>query len=113
MAYIERTDALAIVDLHHGARQAYHKIRNLPSADVVPVVHGPMRIEVTTDDFVNRELAANGGWYRKHYFCPSCGQKLKEETYEKEHCFGSWDLVREECPLNYCPNCGARMDGDG
>lgn len=31
----------------------------LKKADVAPVLHGPMRIEVTTDDFVNRELAAN------------------------------------------------------
>lgn len=78
-----------------------------------PVVHGRMRIEFTTDDFVNRELASNGGWYRKRYFCPFCGQKLKEETYEKEHCFASWDLVREECSLHYCPNCGAHMkDGE-
>ena len=81
-----------------------------PAADVALVVCGPMRVEVTTDDFVNQELALNSGWYRKRYFCLSCGQKLKEETYEKEQCFASWDLVREECPLHHCPNCGARMD---
>lgn len=114
-AYIEREALLRHIDIHcDGCGEARHCVVTAPAADVAPVVHGPMRVEVTTDDFVNRELASNSGWYRKRYFCPSCGQKLKEETYEKEHCFASWDLVREECPLHHCPNCGAHMkDGEG
>ncbi len=24
-----------------------------------------------------------------------------------------WDSAREPCKLSYCPNCGAKMDGDG
>lgn len=48
--YIERTKALAIVDLHHGARQAYHKIRNIPEEDVVPVVHGRWEFAGGDDD---------------------------------------------------------------
>jgi predicted amidophosphoribosyltransferase len=59
---------------------------NIPSADVAPVVHGRwIEGEMVIDDGV-------GGYI---YHCSEC-----EDWYH------AWTP-------NYCPNCGARMDGDG
>lgn len=75
-----------------------------------PVIHGQMRVEIVTDDFVNKELAQNSGWYRKRYYCPSCGKKLKDETYEKDYCYMDWNVVWGGDKLRYCPFCGTRID---
>ena len=91
---------------------ASHLVSQVPAADVVPLVHGELRVEVTTEGFLNAEVATQRGWYRKCYFCPSCNQQLKEEMYEKDSCFMSWCVVRDESPMHYCPNCGARIDGE-
>ena len=89
--YIERIKALVIVDLHHGARQAYHKIRNLPAADVVPVVHGKW-ID-GADSF-----GAKRDKYRvcsRCNICVPCVTEVAEQYWQ------------------YCPNCGAYMkDGE-
>ena len=59
-------------------------IENLPVADVAPVVHGRW-IPVPSSDTV----------MGKAYTCSEC-DKMR---------FGSFKP-------NYCPNCGARMDGE-
>lgn len=56
---------------------------NLPAADVAPVVHGTWELR-------------HGSWY-----CSNCGRGYKIK-------FG----VAPACKHNYCPNCGAKMDGD-
>jgi hypothetical protein len=59
-------------------------IKDLPAADVAPVVHGRW------------EQDADGDWY-----CTTCDEVVaicesgRERTYRKP----------------YCPNCGAKMDG--
>lgn len=58
---------------------------NFPAADVAPVRHG--RWEWNDD---------NG-----FYYCSECGCVSPRENQDGEYC---------DCP-NYCPNCGARMDG--
>ena len=58
-------------------------IRAIPAADVVPVRHG--RWDSSRPD------APMFGFH----FCSLCGRK------------------RTSPQDNYCPNCGARMDGDG
>ena len=84
MAYIERTDALRIVDEHHGARQAYQRIRKIPAANVAPVVHGRWKkCRIPVPVYGGVEIS-----------CSICGRITAHE-------------------YNYCPNCGARMDGDG
>lgn len=64
----------------------YH-LQNLPTADVVEVRHGRW---LTTDA------------YPHHLYCSVC-----YKTYAKN---AKW--VNElDLPTNYCPNCGALMDG--
>jgi hypothetical protein len=59
-------------------------IKDAPTADVVEVVHGKWMF--------NRHQAPN----EKSYYCSLCAE-------------GESDYGRD----NYCPNCGAKMDGKG
>lgn len=63
-----------------------HVLSEAPAADVAPVVHG--RWEPCFDE--------NGRWRQGFAKCPNC----KKEYYA--HAINHF---------NYCPNCGARMDG--
>lgn len=64
-------------------RPAYDKLKK---ADVVEVVHGRWEIEIDHDEF----------WGDLDYYkCSLCG---------------NMELRDKQTP--YCPNCGARMDGD-
>ena len=65
---------------------AYVAIVKAPAADVAPVVHGRWEPHYE-HDFVSDEDVLCG------LHCSLCGL-----YYVKRH--------------NYCPNCGARMDGD-
>ena len=67
------------------ANSIYEVINNAPAADVAPVRHGR---------WIHTDLAAH--WYGKDE-CSEC-------TYH-EH--DRSDLSH----FNYCPNCGAKMDG--
>ena len=80
--YIERDAALEIVKRTSGDyATAFAEIRKIPAADVVPVVHGRWRY---------------CGFLQE---CQTCG-----EIYSMHggNAGKSW---------NYCPNCGAKMDG--
>ena len=62
-----------------------HTIECQPTANVVEVVHGRWEWYDQTVSW----------WYiNRGYMCSVCGFKTEDET-------------------NYCPDCGARMDGDG
>ena len=61
-------------------------LEKVPAADVVPVVHG--RWIDGAEDF-------------------TCGNHNAECSICR--CYVSWDGCDED--FNYCPNCGARMDG--
>ena len=61
-------------------------VRDMPAADVAPVVHG--RWIDGAEDF-------------------TCGNHNAECSICR--CYVSWDGCDED--FNYCPNCGARMDG--
>ena len=67
-------------------------VDRLPSADVAEVVHGEWLNFV--GDYVTAE-------------CSVCGECYDTSDYnDKEH----FDMVKQ---LNkYCPNCGAKMDGE-
>lgn len=68
-----------------GIEAAVEAVGNLPEADVAPVRHGRW---LTTDAYPHR------------LYCSVC-----YKTYAKN---AKW--VNElELPVNYCPNCGARM----
>lgn len=65
-----------------GIESVLEYVKNLPAADVAPVVHGR--------------------WIEDHDYlkCAECGVMVKRDfTFFG---IGNW---------NYCPNCGAKMDG--
>ena len=59
-------------------------IKRQPAADVAPVVHGRWVPKM------------DGFWRKQILICSNC-ESRNALNYE----------------FNYCPNCGARMDGDG
>ena len=63
-------------------------IKALPVADVVEVVHGAWV------DYMVRD-----------WRCSVCGEKIAKFRNVDGYCY-------DDKP-NYCPNCGARMDGKG
>ena len=78
--YIERE--AAIESLHVALDSAINALRNAPSVDVAPVVHGR---------WIEQEKYTFGTMYD----CSICGDRILDNGH-------SW---------NYCPNCGCRMDG--
>lgn len=91
--YIRREDALfALRKAERGGsmtaltrlERAYAEIREMPAADVAEVVHGRwIKDDFLSDDVNNAEK------------CSQCGELIGW--------FGNLP--------NYCPNCGAKMDG--
>ena len=84
--YIDQVDAIKAVNEQNAftmTRSALLDVLNsIPAADVVPVVHGR--------------------WIEDHDYlkCPECSVMVK------------WDFVFFDIgDWNYCPNCGAKMDG--
>ena len=63
-------------------------IEAIPTADVAPVVHSNLLIEVEGNGW--------GEW--DNLTCKRCGKKHKKVAWPNE-----W---------HYCPNCGAKMDGE-
>ena len=80
-------DQLEIEWGYEGIREDVKRIfENAPTVDAVEVVHGRW-IHKHFDDVC-------GGWYNE-WHCSVCGGRAYEKGF------------------NYCPNCGAKMDGDG
>lgn len=94
--YIRRENALYAIQRQRGATRspAQNRLLDLlrvdivraPAADVAEVVHG--RWLDGAEDF-------------------TCGQHNAECSIC--HCYISWSGCDED--FNYCPNCGAKMDG--
>ena len=94
--YIKREDAIKALnqlwlnmcgqESHEGVDEAERVIRAVPSADVVEVRHGHWT-------HVNREYQTA--------ICSEC---------KKVSLFEIWD--KELRAYNYCPKCGAKMDGE-
>ena len=85
--YIERSAAIG------AAKHAWAKglepsqyIEALPAADVAPVVHGCF--EPCFDE--------NGNWRQGFAKCSNCGKEYYAQVINH---------------FDYCPNCGAKMDG--
>lgn len=68
-----------------------------PIVDAVEVVHGRW-----VDEF-------DGKYANPKYICSHC--TLKALYKKKLDVLGSWQTV--QALTDYCPNCGAKMDGDG
>ena len=85
--YIEREaelrEAESRIMLGASAAAVYESILDVPAADVAPVRHG--KWEWDTEDI---------------YRCSNCAQKSRVKEVMGRP---AWD---------YCPNCGAKMDGE-
>ena len=87
--YIEREAACSSMpDDYYGWRDK-QLLKSIPSADVQPVRHG--RYIGEYDGY------ADGNPVYDMWYCSECGCYFEE-----------WD---EKPTYNYCPNCGAKMDG--
>ena len=67
----------------NGIESVLEYAANLPAADVAPVVHG-------------RWISKNPHGYEWAFFCSNCDY-VDGYPFKDRH--------------NYCPNCGAKMDG--
>ena len=83
------------INLNNGKAQNFEaisikEIENAPTANVVPVVHGAWA-EYTTSAYVGGKVEFAD---KKYFRCERCmkGSVIKS---------------------NFCPNCGARMGGEG
>lgn len=82
--YIEREDVREMMRMEFDDDYADEAVDRLPTADVAPVRHGEW-IDVEDD-------------YGSYLRCSICGDE-----------FTSWEA---DCArTNYCPNCGAKMEG--
>ena len=98
--YIEREAALNLLCQENcGPDYVKDKCKNCyaaafieyaPAADVAPVVHG---------EWIVLDECANEGVY-----CSVCHKKVYRVDYAR--C-----VKKNKVRSNYCPNCGARMDG--
>lgn len=91
--YIERKAAIDVImseptDAHYPSWYA-DKIEQISVADVAPVKHGQW-------------IKGKSGIYE----CSYCGKSAPYST-DSEYLIEYWPA------LNYCPNCGADMRGDG
>ena len=73
-----------------GLFAAASEVEKISAADVAPVRHGR---------WISLTECANAGVY-----CSVCNKKVYKEDY-------AWSNKRIKMRSNYCPNCGARMDG--
>lgn len=80
--YIERKQVLDTFIHSQSMVDAYKSIAKLPAADVAPVKHGKWK------RISHRQLYG--------YKCSECDAICN----------------RKKRRLNYCPNCGAKMDGE-
>lgn len=75
-------------DINLSADKLEAALRGIPAADVAPVVHGRWVVRF------------DGPYKRRRCYCSHCGKHSGVGGIAKN----------QEKP--YCPNCGARMDGD-
>ena len=84
--YIRKQDA---IDMCGGYIELAYAMAGIEPVDVAPVVHGEYIGEY--DGY------ADGNPVCDMWYCSVCGC-----------CFEDWD---EKPTYNFCPNCGAKMDG--
>ena len=93
--YIEREDVLALTREIHVKEVDYRtrhidpdEVRELPAADVAPVRHGRWQITEC---------------YPHNVYCSECHKRFAQTH---------WAVWEDgSLPRDYCPNCGAKMDG--
>lgn len=75
-------------------------IAEAPTIEAEPVRHG----EWVTDEYDSGEPEAYPAFLDVH--CSECGYDIGAESGQFGWCYG------DPFPMSYCPNCGAKMDGD-
>jgi len=80
-----------------GLRQGVHRIKHLPTIDAVPVVHG---------EWLPYEFCTDGTWDK----CSVCGVAHRTRSKYTGYIDGKEYTIQDR--MNYCPNCGAKMDGE-
>lgn len=50
-----------------------------------------------------------GRWYRKKFYCPTCGIKLRTESWNESRCFGIGTILQDCTMPRFCPNCGTKV----
>ena len=90
--YIEREKAKRLLHIEY-AYAAEQLLDEIPAAEVAPVVHGQW------DDIPNTymSVASKDGTYHGNATSCSVCHEVNPNAYK----------------TNYCPNCGAKMDGVG
>ena len=73
-------------------------IAQTDTVDAVEVVHGRWREKILVGGFAEE-------W---GYVCSECGCTVSDRSN-----LGVGRYASKNQRLNYCPNCGAKMDGDG
>ena len=80
--------------------------------------------ELVTEPAQKKALACNldesrsdiegyeGRWYRKNYYCPSCGTKIRTESWDEKRCFGISTILKDNAMPEFCPNCGKKIGRD-
>lgn len=74
------------------AEDIYNAIKNAPTVDAVEMVHAKWEYNGRNDE----------------YFCSNCYKQ--PISFKREMNCGVGEFV-EVCFSDYCPNCGAKMDG--
>lgn len=88
--YIDRAAVISVLSSRDAPWDAVARVKNIPAADVVERKHGKwIGIPHKTVSKRNRTI------HSMMYICPLC-----------RHSNGRHKS-------NFCPNCGARMEGDG
>lgn len=101
MAYIEREEAIDVImseppDSHYPQWYA-DKIKAIPAADVAPVRHG--RCDVCNGKAVLTQDADNG------YSIEIDAEQQEASLWYGDNCLAVFHI-------DFCPNCGAKMDLD-
>lgn len=95
--------AIDLLGCEDGDISIKHFLKECPTVDAVEVVHGHKVVRER-----NRGIA-----YAME--CPICGSEIpsnKPYTEKVEYCSVCRKRL-DDTFQNYCPNCGAKMDGDG
>ena len=102
-ALISDCEDVSLNDVIKVTEEVAEAIKRIPTADVAPVRHGKW----TVYDMYEYKLADRTTAYEPVFACSVCG--MHTESYVRE----DYPQMPEDADFpKYCPNCGARMDGE-